>query len=730
MTSPAGGDKGFKIADGYVEVALDERGVGRSLDGIGRKIGGWAAGLGITAGVALGTGIAGSLNIGAANDKLAGQLGLTAQEAERAGTVAGQVYGANFGSSIEQVNTSIKALGGAMGDLGDIGDEELARLSKKALTVANTFDVDVNEATKAAGQLVKNGLAKDMDEAFDVVTKGFQGGLNASDDFLATLNEYSPYFKNLGVEGPEVLAILSRGLKAGARDTDYIADAFKEFNIRVIDGSKTTAEGFKAIGLNASTMGKEFAAGGDRAEKALQTTLQRLQQMKDPVAQNAAGVALFGTQWEDTMKQILPSMVNYQMAAEDVTGATDEMAETVGDNAAAKIETAKRSFEQWTQRLVESDGPIGDATAAVLGLGAENITAAGAVVSMGGAVAGLAKSVGSMALAVVRGTIVATGAILGMVAKGVAATVLFGGRMLWLGAQALIHGARIAAGWVLAMGPIGWLITAVVGLVALIVVKWNEISGFVAKIGRAIGGFFADMARAVAGGVMDAIRWIGSLPGRALSALGNLARTLWNKGKELIGGILTGIVDRFKDVVAWLVGLPGRVLSAIGDVARKLWQKGVDLVQGLIDGIESKFRDLIVTVGEMVGIIDAGVAEKLRIKSPSRVMAALGQQIPAGVAVGIREGSPRLRTAVDEMVGLVAFRPDPLGGTGAGARLRGGRAEVADRLEHGPYIIKLGERELASFVVDAVTGAPREVAGATDEGRRASRFLNSGRAKL
>src|SRR5687767_1313437 len=180
MTSPAGGDKGFKIADGYVQVDLDERPAERAMGGLGRKLGGWAAGLGLAAGAALGTGIVGSLNIGAANDKLAGQLGLTAQEAERAGKVAGEVYGANFGTSIEQVNASIQALGGAMGDLGDIGDEELTRLSKKALAVATTFDVDVNEATKTAGQLVKNGLAKDMDEAFDVVTKGFQGGLNAS----------------------------------------------------------------------------------------------------------------------------------------------------------------------------------------------------------------------------------------------------------------------------------------------------------------------------------------------------------------------------------------------------------------------------------------------------------------------------------------------------------------------------------------------------------------------
>ncbi|WP_205327566.1 hypothetical protein [Glycomyces sp. YM15] len=47
-----------------------------------------------------------------------------------------------------------------------------------------------------------------------------------------------------------------------------------------------------------------------------------------------------------------------------------------------------------------------------------------------------------------------------------------------MGAQALLQGARMDAGWVLAMGPVGWVIAAVVGLAALIFANWDSIVNF------------------------------------------------------------------------------------------------------------------------------------------------------------------------------------------------------------------------------------------------------------
>ncbi|MCD0446456.1 hypothetical protein LO763_22835 [Glycomyces sp. A-F 0318] len=68
----------------------------------------------------------------------------------------------------------------------------------------------------------------------------------------------------------------------------------------------------------------------------------------------------------------------------------------------------------------------------------------------------------------------------------VAARVVAG--WLLMGVQSLLQAGRMAAAWVLAMGPVGWVIAAIVGLAALIVANWDAIVAFTksafAKVGQ------------------------------------------------------------------------------------------------------------------------------------------------------------------------------------------------------------------------------------------------------
>lgn len=339
-----------------------------------------AAGLGAAgagAGAAFATGLAANMNIEVANDKLAAQLGLTGKEAQKAGEVAGDVYAANWGGSIEEVNAAIKSVGDNLGDVGKMSKAELEGMTTSALALAQVFEVDVASSTQAAGALIKNGLAKDSTEAFDIITAGMQNGLNKSDDFLDTLNEYSPQFAKLGLSGKDVLGTLSQFLQAGARDTDVAADALKEFSIIAVNGSKTTVDGFQSIGLNAEDMAAQIGKGGDSAKAGLAKVVEGLQAIKDPVEQDRVGVELFGTTWEDTVKTILPNLDMTKTGIENVDGATKKMADTVGDNAQGKIDTIKRSFEQWTQDMAGSSSVLGTVVTGVSQFGGGAVALAG-----------------------------------------------------------------------------------------------------------------------------------------------------------------------------------------------------------------------------------------------------------------------------------------------------------------------------------------------------------------
>jgi hypothetical protein len=232
-------------------------------------------------------------------------------------------------------------------------------------------------------------LAKDSTEAFDIITAGMQQGVDKAGDLLDTLTEYAPQFSKLGLNGKQTLGVLSSFLKAGARDTDVAADAFKEFSLLAIDGSKKTLDGYKSLGLNGKQMGKDIAAGGDTATRGLDTVIKKLQGVKDPMEQNRIGVELFGTMWEDTVRTILPNLGSVTDGIKGVDGSTQKMADTIGDNAQGKIDTMKRGFEQWTQKMAGSTSAMGLAATGVAEFGGGALQAGSQIAMMATAMMGL-----------------------------------------------------------------------------------------------------------------------------------------------------------------------------------------------------------------------------------------------------------------------------------------------------------------------------------------------------
>lgn len=319
------------------------KGIGARFRSMGPLLAAGAAGAGLAAGAALAGAVSSAMDREQLNAKLAARLGATGLDAEQLGKSSGKVYAAGFGDSLEDVNLAIENVTKNIGDLGKGAAGGLEGLSKKALTVAQTFDQDLGGVTAAVGQLMRTGMAKNADEAFDIVTKGFQSSANKADDLLETVTEYGTQFRKVGISGQQMTGLLNQGLKAGARDADTVADAIKEFSIRAIDGSKNTAAGFKALGLSGKQMAEDIAGGGPKANKALDLTLDKLRAMKDPAARSAAAVQLFGTKAEDLGDALYALDPSEAVAAlGQVEGATDAVGKAMQETSGAKIERFKR----------------------------------------------------------------------------------------------------------------------------------------------------------------------------------------------------------------------------------------------------------------------------------------------------------------------------------------------------------------------------------------------------
>jgi hypothetical protein len=210
---------------------------------------------------------------------------------------------------------------------------------------------------------MRTGFAKDFTEAADLIVAGSQSGLNVSEDWLDTVNEYSTQFRKLGITGPEALGLLSQAVKGGARDTDVAADAIKEFSIRAIDGSKSTMGAFHSLGLDFEATTAAFAKGGPAAHDMFQTVLRGIQQIQDPYEKAQVQVALFGTQSEDLGDALNRlDLSNAVQQIGDVGGAAQRASDTIGGNSSGSVQSAMRTLEiesdKVQQSLATAFGPL------------------------------------------------------------------------------------------------------------------------------------------------------------------------------------------------------------------------------------------------------------------------------------------------------------------------------------------------------------------------------------
>ncbi|WP_060179551.1 phage tail tape measure protein [Streptomyces sp. IMTB 1903] len=709
-----------------------------------------SAAIGAGVGAALGVGITEALNVEAANDKLAAQLGLGSAEASAVASVSASVFRGAWGDSVAQTNNAIK---GVYQNIGDVSKAKggLEGVTTKVLALAQTFDQDLTVATAAVGQLMRTGLADSAEEALDIITVGLGTAADKSGDFLETINEYSTQFKRFGVDGQTATGLIVQALKNGARDAEQVADALGQFGEKATAGGKPVEEAFKSIGLNSKTMAGLVQQGGASAQQALQMTTDALRGTEDKSVQLNAAVALFGDPANvmgDALYAMNPATAAAAAGMDKAAGATDRLVAKVGGSSSAKLEEFKRkvigelsevggtmvTFAMKHQSVMEPLAyTLAGLAVTVLVVKAAMMTYAAVSAVVAGANAVISAScwtvignwlrmnaIGIGMYARIAGAAVVSaattsaawvGSALVSIGTWVAAVVRAGvtavAQFAMMAARAVVWAATMAAQWLIAMGPIGWIIMGVIALVALIVVYWDQIKAYTVAAWGAIwggikwavdqiwgffvtwmlGGIIWQHWEEIKAGALAAwtwlMNWLGQIPGWLYNAFLNFTLIgLFIKHWE---SIKQGAITKGNELVAWVRTLPGMIASGLGNLGSLLVGHGRDVVSGLWRGIQGMGGWLRSTLmGWARNLIPGPIAKALGIASPSKLLAdKVGQWIPAGVVVGIEARQGEVDAA---MAGLVTA-PGAGQSMLAGQQLAGSAGAPLTRPGFGPQQI-------------------------------------------
>lgn len=217
-------------------------------------------------------------------------------------------------------------------------------------TAAGTFSVDkLGDAMKEFGIRVKD-TSTSTQEGFNLLGYGVKASaeeIQKAKDEIAKLEQNLSYAKAEQAGFNEKTSELTKQKNADKIAEYSSALETAKTNLQILEsagnGAKGTIEELQA----------KFAAGGESARQATDEVLQALFDMDDQVAQNQAGVDLFGTMWEDLG-------IDGVKALMDVKGSADKTKTSMQDIKDIKYSDIESDWES-LGRTIKTDiiSPIG-----------------------------------------------------------------------------------------------------------------------------------------------------------------------------------------------------------------------------------------------------------------------------------------------------------------------------------------------------------------------------------
>lgn len=485
------------------------------------------------------------------------QTGASAEDMKEFSNIAKDLYAGGKGESIQEVADALTNIS----QNSNLAGEDLKEAANASLMLKDTFGMDTAETTRAATQLMKQ-FGMSAEEAYGMIAIGAQSGANKNGDLLDTINEYSVHFKDLGLNSDQMMNALIKGAESGAFSIDKMGDAIKEFGIRSKDGSKTSAEGFALLGLDAETMTAQFAAGGRTAENAFDQVIKALEAVEDPVERNAAGVALFGTMFEDLGPDAIKAFGQLKDGAFDGKKALEELEKVKYNDLGYAISQIGRQFEV---SLIPSAEKAGQAVYAHM----PEIQAA---------------------LSQVTPHIAALGEAFASALPGIIET------MASVGGVLVSFATTIVDNWSY-IEPVLWGIGA--GLASIKIAQFAAEIGTVIKSVKAAGGaltFFASplgmvalaIGAVVAIGVALYKNW-DTISAKA-SEVGEWIAGKWTAMKDSVSNTMSGLWTSMTEKWDAITGTVRNAVTYIGDFVGGIWTKIKDGAASIGDVIKNHFQ--------------------------------------------------------------------------------------------------------------------------------------------
>ncbi|MFR8171209.1 MAG: phage tail tape measure protein [Marvinbryantia sp.] len=260
-------------------------------------------------------------DLSGASAKLAASTGFSEAAAKKYQAVMKQIKGDNFGKSYGDV---ADAMSEVIQIMGELDDSSMTEITESAITLRDTFDMDVNESIRAVDVMMKT-MGVDATTAFDLITKGAQNGLNRSGELTDNLTEYAQIWGQAGFSAEEMFAILENGLDAGAYNLDKVNDYVKEFGNSLADGR--IGDNIDYFSDGTKKLFEEWKNGKASTSDVFYSVINDLSEMENQQQALTIASEVWSSLGEDNAMQVITALDDVNDAYKNVRGTMDSLKE-------------------------------------------------------------------------------------------------------------------------------------------------------------------------------------------------------------------------------------------------------------------------------------------------------------------------------------------------------------------------------------------------------------------
>lgn len=235
-----------------------------------------------------------------------------------AGVVAGVKWWYDYNKGLLEASRQTKFFTGLTGDA-------MSAVRDKVQAVADTYGKDFITTLKAATSISHN-MGVTVDEALDLINKGFAAGGVNSEQYLNILQRFAPTMEKMGLSADQFVAFAGQIEKAGA-DTNKSMTAMGKASMQLRTMNIGTANSLKAIGIDATQMSEDIQKGRKNVVESMQEIAKKIQETGTNSREVAAVMKdLFGARGESQIgTEFISFLADAKTGTDELLGAEDSL---------------------------------------------------------------------------------------------------------------------------------------------------------------------------------------------------------------------------------------------------------------------------------------------------------------------------------------------------------------------------------------------------------------------